>query len=163
VSRFGHDVEHFCEKGREVVVLGIDCDPAAAASPLPELAWLIGGFASFPCGPAHFESEPEPEAKQGLAAVLALGAALRRLGGEPGGFVSQDDGRFHLVSVLSPGSRPARGAQLAGGGQSLEVECGGIRRAVNRARRSGWSGGHDGIKKARFRIDDDPRFIIPRL
>ena len=88
----------------------------------------------FQRGPAHFEGEPEPEAKKGLATVLALGTTLGRLGGDPGGLVGQDDGRFHLVTVLTARSRPAvvrssqAAAKLSG---SSAAGCG---------RRSTWPG-----------------------
>ncbi len=115
-------VEGLGQEGREVVVLGIDVDPAGAAPRLPEEARARSRLDRSPDLPRQAQAKPE----EGHAEVLALAPSFARLGAEAGGTVDEDDGRLDLVPVLAARSRPPGPRRLALGGEPLVVETGGV-------------------------------------
>lgn len=79
------------------------------------------------------QGELDAQPKEGRGAVVALAASLRRLGGDAGGFVFEDDGRFDLVAMLSAGPAPSRGGEPTLRKQRLWLKAG----VVKRGRRHG--------------------------
>ena len=72
---------------------------------------------------ADFEDQVHPKSEEGDGAVLGLAAALARFRTHARRQMVQADGRFHLVAVLSPRSRPAKMTDVALGKYLLGAAC----------------------------------------
>jgi hypothetical protein len=122
----GQNVESFSQHCRKVIMVRIYIESTTATTSTPTQTRGIRTVDIMTNRAANGQRQLEPEPMHCHPAIFPLSSPFRGLGSRSGRAMRQDHGRFDLIAVLSPWSRPPRGAKITLTGQPIGVERGGM-------------------------------------